>query len=659
MKKIPWNGAAGSVLRLRQQLTIVHLERKMRAAGFAWIWISSLLFLAGCSWVPYGVNRCAETRLKQAEAKMAYAPPCQSCVAPGVNKDYKKGWKAGYLAVSEGRTGTLPAVPPYKYRTYNYQSNGGQQAANAWYQGYAAGAASAKCQRLDVANRSHTVGSPCCICEGPCTCSSPGVLPTTEEMLRRQSQMRGYQNGIPNGIENEIIREEMIIEPEMAPMEMAPEHLPESRGSMPSIPDPPRKAQLEPLMGSLVGPLAQDSAPSLQSQTPPTRLPRSGNWQGSRPAKVEAPSAESVAQAPPAMAARRTSDGSQLLVTPFAPMVQREMVQREIARPQAVALPSNLSCLDEVPSSDHTALPKVVASSPAPIAIPNMEPHSGATPKVVAQLKSPSKRQDLSKELLVVAPKVDAPTVGLSQPKSVRSRGEIVSPRAGLVRRKRVVTPKLSDPKMALAMGGKKIPREYPLVPPAIVSKDRLKTPGIFNVPMSQLLAKRVVTPQPPTRSLVKNKRPSIELFQGLALTQPESMTPSALTPPRKIFSERTNGKGLQQPKEFDASMPMLPLARELYSESFPSVMRHPRSIGMPQQETAHGELSMPVNIAVTNNSTVAKKQTVKVENLQLGELSYPSEWIVEPENGSKDLQFIDVIWPAAYEVDCVSIQQD
>ncbi len=79
----------------------------------------------------------------------------------------------------------------------------------------------------------------------------------------------------------------------------------------------------------------------------------------------------------------------------------------------------------------------------------------------------------------------------------------------------------------------------------------------------------------------------------------------------------------------------------------------------MPQQETAHGELSMPVNIAVTNNSTVAKKQTVKVENLQLGELSYPSEWIVEPENGSKDLQFIDVIWPAAYEVDCVSIQQD
>lgn len=266
----------------------------------AFAFVTMIATLSGCCCY----NDCVDVALKRTEARLAFDEACNPHVAKDLEVDYKRGWRAGYVDVSEGRSGAPPAVPPHRYRTYPYQTGSGKHATVAWYQGFAAGAAAAKCQGLDLANRVYSVETPRCICQGPCHCGAsaqPGILPSSEAMLRRQAMRRTQVVDQGPVYQGQII-EERIIE------------------DRPMIPIP---------------------APA------PTETPvQQGDGSASTPQPYESPRADND---------QATSDAGGL-------------VQREIAPPHAVRLPSNAHQLEDnlrVPSVQQTA-PAIVESEPMP-----------------------------------------------------------------------------------------------------------------------------------------------------------------------------------------------------------------------------------------------------------------------------------------------------
>ncbi len=59
-------------------------------------------------------------------------------------KDFKQGFIAGYLEVAEGGNGCVPAIAPSSYWGWRYQSADGQNAVNAWFEGYPMGVRAAE-----------------------------------------------------------------------------------------------------------------------------------------------------------------------------------------------------------------------------------------------------------------------------------------------------------------------------------------------------------------------------------------------------------------------------------------------------------------------------------------------------------------------------------
>lgn len=91
------------------------------------------------------------------------------CRAPGYDHihidTFKDGFIAGYIDVATGGYGCCPRVAPRKYWGWRYQSQGGQDAVNAWFAGFPLGAAAAEedglghYQHIHV-NGKHPMNSP-------------------------------------------------------------------------------------------------------------------------------------------------------------------------------------------------------------------------------------------------------------------------------------------------------------------------------------------------------------------------------------------------------------------------------------------------------------------------------------------------------------------
>jgi hypothetical protein len=57
---------------------------------------------------------------------------------------FQNGFQAGYVAISTGGDGYVPALPPQDYRAYEFQSADGAKCVNSWFEGYPAGVAAAR-----------------------------------------------------------------------------------------------------------------------------------------------------------------------------------------------------------------------------------------------------------------------------------------------------------------------------------------------------------------------------------------------------------------------------------------------------------------------------------------------------------------------------------
>lgn len=61
---------------------------------------------------------------------------------------FQNGFCTGYSDVCNGGDGYVPAMPPADYRGYQYQSADGVQCVNAWFEGYPAGVAAARKEKV-------------------------------------------------------------------------------------------------------------------------------------------------------------------------------------------------------------------------------------------------------------------------------------------------------------------------------------------------------------------------------------------------------------------------------------------------------------------------------------------------------------------------------
>lgn len=72
---------------------------------------------------------------------------------------FRKGYVAGYMDVSRGGSGYVPAVPPSDYMNYEYQSAEGSSCVSAWFEGFPAGAKAAKSRNLDQYANAYVSGT--------------------------------------------------------------------------------------------------------------------------------------------------------------------------------------------------------------------------------------------------------------------------------------------------------------------------------------------------------------------------------------------------------------------------------------------------------------------------------------------------------------------
>lgn len=80
-------------------------------------------------------------------AKRAYNLRYGNCNRP-YGDHFQNGFCAGYADTCNGGDGYVPAMPPMDYRGYQYQSAEGVQCVNAWFEGYPAGVAAAKKEKV-------------------------------------------------------------------------------------------------------------------------------------------------------------------------------------------------------------------------------------------------------------------------------------------------------------------------------------------------------------------------------------------------------------------------------------------------------------------------------------------------------------------------------
>lgn len=66
-------------------------------------------------------------------------------------RDFELGFQQAFLDIANGGSGALPAIPPPRYWAAPYRTTWGHNKARDWFEGYQAGASSAKCDALQEA----------------------------------------------------------------------------------------------------------------------------------------------------------------------------------------------------------------------------------------------------------------------------------------------------------------------------------------------------------------------------------------------------------------------------------------------------------------------------------------------------------------------------
>lgn len=80
-------------------------------------------------------------------AKRAYNLRYGNCDRP-YGEHFYNGFCAGYSDVCNGGDGYVPALPPVSYRSSRFQSADGVKCVNAWFEGYPAGVAAARKEKV-------------------------------------------------------------------------------------------------------------------------------------------------------------------------------------------------------------------------------------------------------------------------------------------------------------------------------------------------------------------------------------------------------------------------------------------------------------------------------------------------------------------------------
>ena len=87
---------------------------------------------------------CDQVTVKRAAIKAANrALSEQNCGE--TSRDFRYGFQQAFVDISNGGSGTLPAVPPPRYWAGPYRTTWGHNKAREWFSGYEAGASAAKC----------------------------------------------------------------------------------------------------------------------------------------------------------------------------------------------------------------------------------------------------------------------------------------------------------------------------------------------------------------------------------------------------------------------------------------------------------------------------------------------------------------------------------
>jgi hypothetical protein len=117
-------------------------------------WILGLLALlsfsmgTGCRFNKLAVNEAILVSYRDMVwAKRAYNLRYGNCDRP-YGEHYYNGFCSGYSDVCNGGDGYVPALPPVAYRSSKFQSADGAQCVNAWFEGYPAGVAAARQEKV-------------------------------------------------------------------------------------------------------------------------------------------------------------------------------------------------------------------------------------------------------------------------------------------------------------------------------------------------------------------------------------------------------------------------------------------------------------------------------------------------------------------------------
>ncbi len=108
----------------------------------------SFTFQPGCRWQKLNVNEAMLVSYRDLVwAKRAYNLRYGNCDRP-YGEHFYNGFCAGYEDVCNGGDGYVPALPPVGYRDHRFQSPDGAQCVNAWFEGYPAGVAAARQEKV-------------------------------------------------------------------------------------------------------------------------------------------------------------------------------------------------------------------------------------------------------------------------------------------------------------------------------------------------------------------------------------------------------------------------------------------------------------------------------------------------------------------------------
>lgn len=109
---------------------------------------SMLVPSVGCRFNQLAINEAILVSYRDMVwAKRAYNLRYGNCDRP-YGEHFYNGFCAGYADVCNGGDGFVPALPPLSYRSSRFQSPDGAQCVSAWFEGYPAGVAAARQEKV-------------------------------------------------------------------------------------------------------------------------------------------------------------------------------------------------------------------------------------------------------------------------------------------------------------------------------------------------------------------------------------------------------------------------------------------------------------------------------------------------------------------------------